>query len=145
MTMAESPFLQQVLCNFYALCDSYTIHFRQCQTLNPKEKTIVAQLSSTYVEFQSHTLETTKFVHTYIHNWSLQPFSQDFGLASHNTHVVCINFIREWWDYSSTSILNDRLFENFFIAILFTLRVFAKSLLRGKSPQKYFSYFIFND
>ena len=33
--------------------------------------------------------------HTYIHNWPLQPFSQDYGLASHTTHVVCVNYIRE--------------------------------------------------
>ena len=31
--------------------------------------------------------------HTYKHNWPLQPFSQDYELASHITHVVCINFI----------------------------------------------------
>ena len=35
--------------------------------------------------------------HTYIYNWSLQP-SQDYDLASHNTHVVCVNFILEWRD-----------------------------------------------
>ena len=32
---------------------------------------------------------------TYIHNWPLQPFSQDYGLVSHTTHVVCVNFIHE--------------------------------------------------
>ena len=36
--------------------------------------------------------------YTYIHNWPLQSFSQDYGLVSHTTHVVCVNFIREWWD-----------------------------------------------
>ena len=35
---------------------------------------------------------------TYIHNWPLQPFSQDYGLASETTHVVCVNFIRVWRD-----------------------------------------------
>ena len=35
-------------------------------------------------------------LHTYIHNWLLQPFSQAFGLAFHITHVVCVNFIRDW-------------------------------------------------
>ena len=29
---------------------------------------------------------------TYTHNWPLQPFSQDYTLASHTTHVVCVNF-----------------------------------------------------
>ena len=35
---------------------------------------------------------------TYIHNWPLQLFSQDYGLASHTTHVVCVNFTCERWD-----------------------------------------------
>ena len=43
----------------------------------------------------------------------IQPFSQDYGLASHATHVVCVNFIR------------NRTY-NFFTASLFTLRGFAK-------------------
>ena len=34
----------------------------------------------------------TKDSITYIHNWRLQPFSQDCGLASHITYVVCVNF-----------------------------------------------------
>ena len=41
----------------------------------------------------------------YIHNWSLQPFSQHYDLASHTIYVVCINFIhysdserrKIWW------------------------------------------------
>ena len=32
----------------------------------------------------------------YMHNWPLQPFTQDWGLASHTTHVVCVNFKPEW-------------------------------------------------
>ena len=35
------------------------------------------------------------YVCTYKHNWPLLPFSQDYGLASHDTHFVCGNFIRE--------------------------------------------------
>ena len=33
---------------------------------------------------------------TYIPIWLLQPFSQDYNLASHTTYVVCVNFINEW-------------------------------------------------
>ena len=29
-------------------------------------------------------------IHTYIHNWPLQPFSQDYGLASF--HITFMNF-----------------------------------------------------
>ena len=36
--------------------------------------------------------------YTYIHNWLLQHFSQDYGLAFRTTHVVCVNFIRGWRD-----------------------------------------------
>ena len=50
----------------------------------------------------------------------LQPFSQDYGLASHTTHVVCVNFTRE----------NDIFLRNFFTAGLFTLRFFGRNLLR---------------
>ena len=35
-------------------------------------------------------------VHTYIHNWSLQPFNQDYDLVSHTAYVVCINPIHHW-------------------------------------------------
>ena len=37
-------------------------------------------------------------IHTYIHNWPLQPFSQNYGLASHTIHVGCVHFIRKWQD-----------------------------------------------
>ena len=36
--------------------------------------------------------------YTYLHNWFLQQFSQDYDLASHIIQVVCINFIQKWWD-----------------------------------------------
>ena len=31
-------------------------------------------------------------IHAYIHNCSLQSFSQDYDLAAHSTYVVCVNF-----------------------------------------------------
>ena len=77
---------------------------------------------------------------TYIHNWPLQPFSRDYGLAYHTTHVVCVNFIREWREvtYSLTSSPNDRFLRNFFMTGLFTLRVFARNLLRGSRRRNTF-------
>ena len=80
--------------------------------------------------------------HTYIHNWLLQPFSQAYGLASHTTHVVCVNFICEWRDLQFNVDSERQILRNFFMAGLFTFRVFARNL---KSPKKYFSYFIFDD
>ena len=35
------------------------------------------------------------YKHTYIHKWSLHPFSRNYSLASNTTHVVCVNFIRK--------------------------------------------------
>ena len=63
----------------------------------------------------------------YIHNWPLQCFSHDYGLASHT---------------SVTSALNDRFLRNFFMAGLFTLKVFESNLLREKRQRNIFSYFI---
>ena len=77
---------------------------------------------------------------TYIHNWPLQPFSQDYGLASHTTHVVCVNFMREWRDLQFNVDSNDRFLRNFFMVILFTLRVSARNLLRGSRRRNIFSY-----
>ena len=37
------------------------------------------------------------FIHTYIFG-HYNPSSQDYGLASHTTQVVCINFIPEWFE-----------------------------------------------
>ena len=47
--------------------------------------------------------------------------------------------------YSLTSTSNDRFFEKLFMAVLFTLRVFARNLLRGSRPRIIFFYFIFYD
>ena len=30
------------------------------------------------------------------HNWSIQPFSEDYNLASHTNYVVCVSFIHKW-------------------------------------------------
>ena len=70
------------------------------------------------------------YIHTYTHNWPLQPFSQDYGLASHATHVKCVYFIGKWRD--------------FFTAGLFTFRVFARNLLRRNCRRNIF-FFIFDD
>ena len=61
-------------------------------------------------------------LNTCIHNWPLQPFSQDYDLASDTIHVACVNFIRGCRDlqqqFKSTS--NSRFLRNFFMAGLFT-------------------------
>ena len=76
------------------------------------------------------------------HNWPLQAFNKDYGLASHTTHdVVCVNFLREWQDLQF-----NRFLRNFFIAsFLFLPRIFGQKSAERKSSKKYFSYFIFDD
>ena len=55
--------------------------------------------------------------HAYIHNWPLQTFSQEYGLASQTTDVVCFNFnYVSGGSYSLTSTPNDRFIRNFLMA-----------------------------
>ena len=76
------------------------------------------------------------FADTYIHihNWPFQSFSQNYGLASHVTHVVCINFIR-----------TTKFLRRFFNAGLFTLRVFARNRLGRNCRRNIFFIFCFDD
>ena len=59
------------------------------------------------------------YLHTYIHNWQLQPFTQDYGLASHTTYIVCVNFIHEWrllqFNVDSERQISEKLFHGRFI------------------------------
>ena len=103
----------------------------QKQTDNPKWLKL-----STYITDMC-TIHSRK--QTYIYNWSLQPFRQDYGLASHTTHVVCVKFLYvSGGTYSLTSTPNDIFLRNFFMVVLFTLRVFANNLLRGSRRRNIF-------
>ena len=76
----------------------------------------------------------------YIHNWSLQPFSQDYHLVSQTTYVVCFNFIHKWWDPQFKLDSERQIFEKLFMAILFTLTVFAKNLFRESRRKNIFIF-----
>ena len=78
-----------------------------------------------------------------IHNWPLQPFSQDYSLASHTTHVVCVNFIREWRDIQFNVDSERQIFEKLFHGNFIYSQSFCQKSAVRKSPKKYFSYFIF--
>ena len=65
------------------------------------------------------------YVYTYIHNWSLQAFSQDYDLTFHTTYVVWDNFIHKWWELQ-LKVDSERFFEKLFMAILFTRRLFPE-------------------
>ena len=49
-----------------------------------------------------------------IQNWSSQLFSKDYGLAAYTAHVVCVSFIREWWDLQFNVESEWRIFEKLF-------------------------------
>ena len=74
-------------------------------------------------------------VHTYIighYNHSVRIMN----LVSNTTYAVCVNFET----YSLKSTPNDRFFEKLFMAILFTVRVFATNLLRGNPEEQVFVF-----
>ena len=68
---------------------------------------------------------------TYKHNWSIQPLSQNYYLVYHTTYVECLNFMQEW-RYLQFNVDSERqIFETLLIVNSFTLKVFARNLLRG--------------
>ena len=60
------------------------------------------------------------------------------GLAPHTTNVVCVNFIHKWRDLQFKVDSEKQIFflRNFSLQFLFTLRVFARNLLRGNRRRK---------
>ena len=82
-------------------------------------------------------------MHTYIHNWPLHPFSQDFGLASHITHVVCVNFIRDRRTYSLTSTPNYKFLRNFFHGSFILLSELLSKICWEEAAEEIFFLFQF--
>ena len=68
---------------------------------------------------------------TYIRRYIIghnKPFSQDYGLASHTTYVVCINFIRDWQDLQSNVASERQIFEKPFHGRLYLLSEFKPKI-----------------
>ena len=63
-------------------------------------------------------------------NWSLQPFSQDYKLASHTIHVQCVNFMHEGRNLKFN--VQWQIFENFFYCNFYLLSEFLPE--ERKSP-----------
>ena len=72
------------------------------------------------------------------------PSVRIIDLVSHNTYVVCVNFIHKWRDLQfKVDFENTDFLRKLFMAILFTLRVFARNLLKGNRRRNiYFLYFV---
>ena len=56
------------------------------------------------------------------------------------TYVVCFNFIHEWRDLQYKVDFERQIFEKLYMAILFTLRAFARNLLRGSRGRNIFIF-----
>ena len=78
----------------------------------------------------------------YTHNWSLQPCSQDYDIASHTTYIVCFNFIHLWQDLQFKFDSERQTFGKLVMAILFTLRGFARNPLRESRRRNMISYIV---
>ena len=82
-------------------------------------------------------------LHTYIYNWPLQPFSQDYSLASHINHVVCVNFICEWRDLQFNIDSWRQIFWETFSWQVYFLSEFLPETCWEEVAEEIFSYFIF--
>ena len=75
---------------------------------------------------------TSEYIHTFIHNWTLQPFSQDYWLTfAHHFRFVRLN----------AQTANDSFFEKLYMAILFYFlfyRARARNMLRGNRRRNTF-------
>ena len=94
-----------------------------------------------YLLQESRGIITPKSL-TYARNVSLQPFRQDYVLASNTIYVVCVNYILECRDLQFKVTSKRRFFsETFLENFLFTFRGFCQKIVERKSPQKYFFIF----
>ena len=67
-----------------------------------------------------------------------QPCSQDFGLASHTTHVVWVNFIRKWRDLQFNVDSEQQIFEKLFNGRF----IYSQSFCQKSAEVIFFSYFV---
>ena len=108
-----------------------------------RQKSIEVKLNQSHARIWQ---DYVSMLNTYIHNWSLQRFSQDYGLASHTTHAVCVNFIRNWGDDLHFNVDSERqIFQKLFHGRSIHSQSFCQKSVERKSPKKYFSHFIFDD
>ena len=81
-------------------------------------------------------------IHTYI-TGHYNPSVRIIDLVSHNTYVVCVNFIHKWrGTYSLKSTPNDRFFKKLFMAIFIYSHSICQKSAERISPKKYFSYYV---
>ena len=78
-------------------------------------------------------------IHTYIHNWSLQPLSQDYGPVSHTIFIVWVNF----YTWMARSTFWSALWTTEFLEAFHSKFTYSEEICQKFDPEKYFSYFGF--
>ena len=83
----------------------------------------------------------------HIHNWSLQPFSQDywpsFSLSFSRHFMLCALILYiSGGPYSLKSTPNDRFFGKLFMAIFIYSQSFCQKSAERNSSKRYFLYFV---
>ena len=78
---------------------------------------------------------------TYIHHWSLQPFSQGYWPSfSHYLCCVWVNFIYKWRDLQFTVNSERQIFCETFHGNFIYSQSFCQKPAERKPPKKYFSW-----
>ena len=80
-------------------------------------------------------------LYTYIHNWPLQPCSQDYGLASHITHVVGVNFMRKQRELQFNVDSEQQIFEKLFHGRFILLSEFLSEICWEEIGLEIFFFF----
>ena len=90
--------------------------------------------------FLAKTLRVNKSALKNIYTYIIahyNPSVKIIDLVSHCTHLMCVNFIHKWRDLQFKVVSERQIFvRNFFMAILFTLRVLYQKSAESKSPKK---------
>ena len=80
------------------------------------------------------------YIHDIIGHYN--PSVRITDLASHTTHVVCVNFICEWRDLQFNVVSERQIFEKLFHGRFIYSQSFCQKSAEAKSSKKYF-FFIF--
>ena len=77
------------------------------------------------------------YIHMYIHTLLAIRTLQNYDLASHTTHVVYVNFIREWQQLQFNIGSERQLFEKLFRDNLIYYQSFCQKSAERTSPKIY--------
>ena len=103
-------------CDLYYSCHVDKHEFGCGFVVNKRLRHLVSGF--TPVNERIATIRIRAKFYTYLLNWPLQPFSQDYDLASHTIYVVCVTFIHKWRDLQFKVDSERQIFEKLFMAIL---------------------------